>query len=106
MRGPNPPSDPSARQAENCLWNAYQQSRSAKLVVTITSVDTVDMHTISLDNNSGRASITDTAQRRIVPSRPLQPQTYNCAGLTQKQNGLLFQSCGAEGDLYVPAPAG
>ncbi len=106
MRGPNPPAGESARQAENCFWSAYQQSQNARLVVTITGVDTVETHTLALDHKGGQASITDTVQHQIVPARPLPAQTYTCASLTQKQGGLLFQSCGDEGDFFVPAPQG
>ncbi len=105
-RGPNPPAEANARQAENCFWSAYQQAQNARLVVTITGVDTVETHTLALGHNNGRASITDTVERQIVPARPLPTQTYTCTSLTQKQTGLLFQSCGGEGDLFVPAPVG
>jgi len=44
-------------------------------------------------------------EHTIVPARVMPSQTYTCASLEQKQNGLLFKSCGEEGDFAVPAPA-
>ncbi len=104
MRGPNPPVDPSARQAEDCFWYAYQTRHDAGLVVGINGVDTVETHTLSVGFTNGKPSIIDTVQNQVIPARQLQPQTFMCSGLAQQQGGLLFQSCGDEGDFLVPAP--
>ena len=56
-------------------------------------------------NRSGQPVITDLVEHTIVPARVMPSQTYTCASMEQKQNGLLFKSCGEEGDFAVPALA-
>jgi hypothetical protein len=52
----------------------------------------------------GQVVITDLVEHTIVPARSMPSQTYACAALEQKQDGLLFKSCGDEGDLFIPVP--
>jgi len=103
MRGPNAPTDATAQQSEDCLWNAFKQSQPAKLVVSIMGVDTTETHTFALEIKSGKLVVTDTVTRTIVPARTMPTESYTCTGIEQRQGGLVFKSCGDEGDLVVPA---
>ncbi len=103
MRGPNASTDATAQQSENCFWNAFKQSQVAKLVVSVMGVDTTETHTLALENKSGKLVITDSVERTIVPARTMPAESYTCASLEQQQGGLQFDSCGDEGDFFVPA---
>ncbi len=104
MLGPNPPTGTTARQSEDCFWNAYQQKQSARLVVNVMGVDAVETHTFALDPRGNGVTITDTVERTFVPDRQIPPQTYTCTTLQRSQGGLAFLTCGDEGDFTVPAP--
>ncbi len=92
----------SAKQAENCFWQAYQKCQPASLTFTTIAVDAGDIHDFTIRNN-GQCSISDAVQHFIVPHRPTAPKTYTCAGLAQQQDGLHVLSCSSEGDIIVPA---
>lgn len=104
MRGPQTLNGPSAQQAEDCLWQAFQRCHtigSAALTVTQMGVDTVATRTFTLTGGNG-CTIRESAEFRVVP-RPPTTATYPCAGLTREASGALhFLACGADGHLIVP----
>ncbi len=93
----------AARQAEDCFWRAYQTCSPATLAFSKTGVDTVLTHTFTVTGNNGKCAISDTVQNGGPDAIPTPPRTYTCAGLTQQAGGLHFTSCGADGDILVPA---
>jgi len=93
----------AARQAEDCFWRAYQTCSPATLAFSKTGVDTVLTHTFTVTGNNGKCAISDTVQNGGPDAIPTPPRTYTCAGLTQQADGLHFTSCGADGDILVPA---
>ncbi len=97
--------DATAGQAENCFWQAFQQCQSATLMVTMMGVDAGVNHTFTVSRNGSACVVKDASQTYAAPNHQGQLMTYTCAGLVQQKGGLLFQSCGANGDISVPAPA-
>jgi hypothetical protein len=93
----------TANQAENCFWQAFSTCKPASLVVTWMGIDSGVVRTFSIRPSGSSCAITDQAQTYLVPDHKGPLQTYTCAGLAQQQGGLLFQSCGNDGDLLVPA---
>jgi hypothetical protein len=93
----------AARQAENCFWQAFQTCSPATLAFSKMGVDTVLTHTFTITGNNGKCAISDTVQNGGPDAVPTPPRTYTCAGLTQQADGLHFTSCGADGDILVPA---
>ncbi len=96
----------SAKQAENCFWQADQKCQPATLTYTATSVDTIATHTFTIANNGGQCSVTDTVKHSIVPAQPKAAKTYTCGSVAQKPDGLHFSSCGEEGEVVVPTITG
>jgi hypothetical protein len=92
--------------AENCLWQAWTQCRTATLVLTQFSVDTGVTRWITVQPARGACVVTDTVQHYMVPARQNQPvTTYTCAGLARSPDGgLLVHSCGADGNLMLAPP--
>ncbi len=103
MLGPNPPTDPSALQSENCFWQAFQECRGATLTVIQQRVDSGTSSIFTIQKID-QCTISDTEQTYFVPRPPQNAKTYTCAGLSRKEGGLLFQSCGTAGDIFVPPP--
>src|SRR6266849_7301608 len=91
------------QQAENCFWQAFQTCSPATLAFSKMGVDTVLTHTFTVTGNNGKCAISDTVQNGGPDAVPTPPRTYTCAGLTQQEDGLHFTSCGADGDILVPA---
>ncbi len=92
----------TANQAENCFWQAFSACKPASLVVTWMGIDSGVVRTFFIKPSSGSCAITDQAQTYAVPNHKGPLQTYTCVGLVQQQGGLLFKSCGNDGDLLVP----
>jgi hypothetical protein len=92
----------TAKQAEDCFWQAFQQCHPASLSFTSTSVDTVAVHTFTIQSNGQQCSVNDAGQHAIVP-RPLSAaKTYACTGVAMQADGLHVTGCGNEGDIIVP----
>ena len=96
----------TAKQAENCFWQADQKCQPATLTYTATSVDTIATHTFTIAQNGQQCSITDSVKHAIVPAQPKAAKTYTCSSVAQKPDGLHFSSCGEEGDVVVPTIVG
>ncbi len=92
----------TAKQAEDCFWQAFQKCQPASLVYTLTGVDTIAVRTFTIQNNGVQCSISDAFQHSIVPQPLSATKTYTCAGVTQKPDGLHFSSCGVDGDVAIP----
>lgn len=91
----------SGEQAENCFWQAFQHCRPATLVFITSSPGMALIRTFTVHNNNGSCSVSDAMQQRIASNPPSPAETYTCAGLTQQPGGLLFSSCGQDGDVVV-----
>ncbi|MCA1722995.1 MAG: hypothetical protein LC748_01820 [Thermomicrobia bacterium] len=108
MRGPTTVGGAAAAQAETCFWQAYQQCRTTgtELTVTEMGVDTFATRAFRLDGASGGCIIRVAEELQIIPRGRI-AKAYPCASLTRDAGGALhFLSCGTEGDLIVPPPAG
>lgn len=107
MRGPQTVNGPSAQQAEDCLWQAFQQCSTvgtAVFTVTQMGVDTLATRVFTLRSSGSGCTIQESVEFRVVP-RPPTMATYSCASLTREASGALhFLACGADGDLVVPPP--
>ncbi|HEY7355400.1 MAG TPA: hypothetical protein VH590_03005 [Ktedonobacterales bacterium] len=92
----------TANQAENCFWQAFGTCKPASLVVTWMGTDAGVVRTFLTRPSGSACAVIDQAQTYVAPSHKGPLQSYTCAGLVQRQGGLLFQSCGNDGDLMVP----
>jgi hypothetical protein len=106
-RGPNPPTDPptdpAARDVEACFLAAFKACRSATLVFTTVGVDagsTTTFHTVG----GASCGVTGVSESRGVPPPNRFVSSFTCSGLEATAEGLLFKSCGSDGDFLVPAP--
>jgi len=99
-------SDPGATQAEACFTRAYEHCSRADLTFTLIAVDVGTIHSLRLQPEGAICAVSDVTQgysANFGGSRgPL--RFYACVGLAQHDGGLLVKSCGAEGDVLVPAP--
>jgi hypothetical protein len=96
----------SAGQAETCFYQAFQQCQRASLAVNEMGVDAGTDRVFSTASGSGSdCIISDMVTTYVVPTQHNTTKTYTCASLSRKDGGLLFSSCGADGDVYVPASA-
>src|SRR6266581_600508 len=102
-RANGPVNPAAARQAEDCFWRVSHACRPATLVFSKMGVDTVLTRTFRSTEDNGKCAISDTVQNGGPDAVPTPPRTYTCAGLTQQADGLHFTSCGADGDILVPA---
>lgn len=99
------PTGASASAPENCFYTAYQQCHSATLTVTTMGVDAGTTRTFTTQQNGTSCVITDAVATYVVPRPPSAAKTYTCSGLARQSDGLHFASCGADGSVFVPAPA-
>jgi len=90
-----------ARLAGNCFWQAFQHCRPATLVFITPSAGTALIRTFTIHNNQGTCSISDAKQLRMTANQLSAVKTFTCTGLVQQQ-GLLFLSCGEDGNVLVP----
>ena len=91
-----------AQQAENCFWQAYQQCQAATIIVTTMGVDSGIIRTFTVVPNGGTCKVSDAEQNYVVPNHTGPLNIYTCANVQQLSGGLLFHSCGADGDVRVP----
>jgi len=92
----------TAKQAEDCFWQAFQKCQPASFVYTLTGVDTITVRTFTIQNNGEKCAVLDAFQHSIVPQPLSTAKTYTCTGVTQKPDGLHFSFCGVDGDVAVP----
>jgi hypothetical protein len=95
-----------AQQAENCFWQAYQQCQAATIIVTTMGVDSGINRTFTVIPKDGGCKVSDAEQSYVVPNHTGPLNTYTCASVQQLSNGLLFHSCGVDGDVQVPPQPG
>lgn len=92
-----------AKQAEDCLWQAFQECLPATFVFVMGSVDTVLTRTFTVEtDNKGNCSLSDMRQFRMLPSPPEAPKTYLCKSMIEKTDGLHFSGCNVDGDIFAP----
>jgi hypothetical protein len=96
-----PIADSGAEQAENCFWHAFQHCQPASLISILGGMEVSLTRTFNIHNESGNCLISDTKQRRNVSNLHSVAESYICAGLIQQPNGLHFNACGKDGDVFV-----
>lgn len=106
IHGPMPPTDAAAAQVESCFYQAYQRCSPATLSADDMGIDAGTDRTFAIQPGSqGGCTLTDVATTYVVPRGKNAPVTYRCTGLSQQSDGLHFSACGADGSLFIPAPA-
>ena len=94
----------TARQAENCFWQAFQQCQPATLTYTKSEVDAGSVNTFTLKSAGGKCAVSDGVQHFIVPHPPGKTTTYPCSDVKLQSDGLYVFSCGEVGTIIVPIP--
>lgn len=102
--GPNPPADAGAQLVQDCFWQAFQECRAATLTLTVRGVDTAVQNQLTIEKRGSQCGITNTEQSFAVNLPNPALNVYSCARLERRQEGLLFVSCGKEGDILVRHP--
>lgn len=92
-----------AQQSEDCFWQAYQHCQAATIIVTTIGVDSGITRTFTVIPNAGNCKVSDAEQSYVVPNHTGPLNLYTCASVQQVPGGLLFHSCGADGDVQVPS---
>jgi len=106
LRGASLMDGANAGQAETCFYQAFQHCQRASLAVNEMGVDSGTDRTFTTVAGSGAGCvISDAVSTYVIPTQHSNTTSYTCAGLSRKDGGLLFSSCGADGDVYVPASA-
>ena len=91
-----------ARQAESCFYQAYQHCQPATLDFIMMGVDSGISRTFTITKNGNACVVTDIVQSYVLPTHAHNSATYTCTGgVIQTQTGLLFRSCGKDGDVAV-----
>lgn len=94
----------TARQAEDCFWQAFQQCQPATLTYTKSEVDAGSVNTFTLKSAGGKCTVSDGVQHFIVPRPPGKTTTYPCSDVKLQSDGLYVFSCGEVGTIIVPMP--
>jgi len=94
----------TARHAEDCFWQAFQQCQPATLTYTKNEVDAGSVNTFTLKSAGGKCTVSDGVQHFIVPRSPGKTTTYPCSDVKLQSDGLYVFSCGEIGTIIVPRP--
>ena len=94
----------TARHAEDCFWQAFQQCQPATLTYTKNEVDAGSVNTFTLKSIGGKCTVSDGVQHFIVPRSPGKTTTYPCSDVKLQSDGLYVFSCGEIGTIIVPRP--
>lgn len=89
--------------AEDCFWQAFQQCRPATLMLAQSDSQTSTIHTFSFQDENGTCQIADSVQHFLTPHPPQAPVNYTCVSMQQQTDGLHVLSCGALGNILIPA---
>ena len=103
MLGPNPPSEATALDSENCFRQAFEQCTPASLTVTIRGVDAGTSHVFTTAKAANGCAVSDTFQSYIVPLRTPTPLTVQCTSVTTRNGALVISGCNGEEDIVIPA---
>jgi hypothetical protein len=94
----------TARQAENCFWQAFQRCQPATLTYAENGLDAGTVNTFTLKSAGGKCAISDGVQHYIAPHPPGNTTTYTCSDVKLQSDGLYVFSCGNVGTIIVPMP--
>ncbi|HLH63869.1 MAG TPA: hypothetical protein VKV20_19495 [Ktedonobacteraceae bacterium] len=97
-----PTEENTAKRDESCFAQAYAACHPAVLTYSQSNLDTGTIHNFTIKNQNGPCTITDTVQMYIAPNKPHTTGTYTCGSAALKNDGLHVNSCGSEGDVFVP----
>jgi hypothetical protein len=89
--------------SEQCLWHAYQTCQAATLVYKDWGLDNIASHAVSVYQHGGSCSVADATQDVLEGHGELSRDSFPCTGMEQQASGLVLLSCGAEGDITIPA---
>jgi hypothetical protein len=96
----------SGASAETCFYQGYTQCQAVSMTYTQMGVDAGATRTFGTTPNGSGCAVTDTLQTYVIPTNSNHTSTYTCSGVKQQNGGLLFTSCGQDGDVVVPGPQG
>jgi len=99
-----PADQKTARQAEQCFWQAFQRCQPATLTYAENGLDAGTVNTFTLKSAGGKCAISDGVQHYIVPRAPGNTTTYTCSDVKLQADGLYVFSCGNMGTIIVPMP--
>ena len=88
-------------QVEECFWQAYQTCTPATLLYTV-AYRLYFTRTFTVTSNGSACKINDYPRQAGTTPNTSILTTIACAGLAQRDGGLLISRCGSDGTIFVP----
>ena len=93
----------TAKQTENCFWQAFQQCQPATLTYADNELDVGTVNNFTLKNTGGKCAVSVGIQKFIAPHPPGKPIMYTCSSVKLQSDGLYIFSCGDAGTVVIPS---
>jgi len=93
--------DLSVSQIEACFWRAYQARMTTTLLYTADD-EVIVTRTFTIQPSGGTCMISDSTRHAGVAPGSSTLTAVACAGVEQRDGGLLVNGCGADGTSFVP----
>jgi hypothetical protein len=93
----------TAKQTENCFWQAFQQCQPATLTYADNELDVGTVNNFALKNTGGKCAVSVGVQKFIAPHPPGKPTMYTCSDVKLQSDGLYIYSCGDVGTVVIPS---
>lgn len=93
----------TAKQAENCFWQAFQQCQPATITYTKSDLDAGTVNTFIIKNVGGKCSVSAGIQHFVAPHPPGKANLYTCGSVKLQSDGLYILSCGDAGTIVIPS---
>jgi hypothetical protein len=91
----------SVSQIEECFWRAYQTCTPATLLYSAAG-RFYFMRTFAIQPSGSACKINDSSRQAGTAPNTTILTTIACAGLAQRDGGLLISGCGSDGTIFVP----
>ncbi len=88
-------------QIEECFWRAYQTCTPATLLYSAAG-RFYFMRTFTIQPSGSACKINDSSRQAGTTPNTKILTTIACAGLAQRDDGLLISGCGSDGTIFVP----
>jgi hypothetical protein len=91
----------SVSQVEACFWRAYLTCTPATLLYSAAG-RFYFMRTFTIQPSGSACKINDSSRQAGTTPNTTTLTTVACAGLAQRDGGLLISRCGSDGTIFVP----
>jgi hypothetical protein len=91
----------SVSQIEECFWRAYQTCTPATLLYSAAG-QFYFVRTFTIQPSGSACTISDYSRQAGETPNTTILTTIACAGLAQRDGGLLISRCGSDGTIFLP----